>query len=58
VADEVLEAAIPWPEAALEPGPVAFAVSVWQSGAELERHPDGARIEVRGLDEQEERDRA
>jgi hypothetical protein len=57
-ADEVLEIAIPWPEVATGPGPVAFAVSVWQSGAELERHPDGARIEVRDLSAQEERDRA
>jgi hypothetical protein len=48
VAAEVLEAAIPWQEVAVTPGPVAFAVAVWQAGAELERHPDGAPIEVRG----------
>jgi alpha-amylase/alpha-mannosidase (GH57 family) len=58
VADDVLEIAIPWPEVAAGAGPVAFAVSVWQSGAELERHPDGARIEVRDLPAGEERDRA
>ena len=58
VADEVLEVAIPWPEVAAGTGPVAFAVSVWQSGAELERHPDGARIEVEDLPAGEERDRA
>jgi alpha-amylase/alpha-mannosidase (GH57 family) len=58
VADEVLEVAIPWAEVAAGPGPVALAVSVWQSGAELERHPDGARIEVRDLSAGEERDRA
>jgi alpha-amylase/alpha-mannosidase (GH57 family) len=59
VAAEVLEAAIPWPEVATGPGPVAFAVGVWQSGAELERHPDGAPIEVRGVEDgREERDRA
>ena len=58
VADEVLEVAIPWSEVAAGTGPVAFAVSVWQSGAELERHPDGARIEVEDLPAGEERDRA
>jgi hypothetical protein len=56
VAEEVLEIAIPWTEIA--PAGAALAVSVWQSGAELERHPDGARIEVGGPAEREESDRA
>ncbi len=56
VADEVLEVAIPWEEIAA--APAELAVSVWQSDAELERHPDGARIQVRGPGDQEERDRA
>ena len=55
-ADDVLEMALPWPE--VGPGPVALAVSLWQSGAELERHPDGGRIEVHELPAGEERDRA
>ncbi|HET9317636.1 MAG TPA: glycoside hydrolase family 57 protein, partial [Vicinamibacteria bacterium] len=55
-ADDVLEIAIPWPE--VGPGQVALAVSLWQSGAELERHPDGGRIEVHELPAREERDRA
>ena len=48
VAADVLEVAIPWPELLAARTPVAFSVAVWQAGVELERHPDGARIEVRG----------
>jgi alpha-amylase/alpha-mannosidase (GH57 family) len=58
VADDVLEIAIPWLEAVSGPAPAALSVSLWQSGAELERHPDGGRIEVREPPAGEERDRA
>jgi alpha-amylase/alpha-mannosidase (GH57 family) len=46
VAADVLEAAIPWHEVTTGPGPVTFGLELWQSGLQLERHPDGARIEL------------
>jgi len=59
VAGDVLEAAIPRQEVAPEAGPVAFGLALWQSGVEVERHPDGARIElVTAPPPSKERDRA
>ena len=46
VADDVLEMAVPWIELADGPTVRALWVTLWQSGVELERHPDGAAIEL------------
>jgi alpha-amylase/alpha-mannosidase (GH57 family) len=45
-AAEVLEAAIPWDEVAVDAGPVLFRVTLWHFGVEVERHPDGAWLEL------------
>jgi alpha-amylase/alpha-mannosidase (GH57 family) len=45
-AGEVLEVAIPLAEVALGPQAAGFHVSVWQSGVEMERHPDGAPLAI------------
>jgi len=45
-AGEVLEIAIPLAEVALGPQAAGFHVSVWQSGVEMERHPDGAPLAI------------
>jgi alpha-amylase/alpha-mannosidase (GH57 family) len=42
----VLEVAIPLAEVALGPPAAGFHVSVWQSGVEMERHPDGAPLAI------------
>jgi alpha-amylase/alpha-mannosidase (GH57 family) len=45
-AGAVLEVAIPLSEVALDPETAGFHVSVWQSGIEMERHPDGAPLAI------------
>jgi hypothetical protein len=42
----VLEVAIPLAEVSLGPPAAGFHVSVWQSGVEMERHPDGAPLKI------------
>jgi alpha-amylase/alpha-mannosidase (GH57 family) len=46
-AGEVLEISFPWPEIEDETGAVQFWVTLWQSGVEVERLPDGAAIGMR-----------
>ena len=45
-AGAVLEVAIPLSEVAFGPEAAGFHVSVWQSGVEMERHPDGAPLAI------------
>ena len=45
-AGAVLEVAIPLSEVGLVPETAGFHVSVWQSGVEMERHPDGAPLAI------------